>query len=160
MARVMAILLLLLNVALGAWLWHDFRRPEPDFSARERNPEAVRIVSAVPPSEGAARAASRGAEAGALSGAACVAIAGLSPDEIVGVREAVAGLGLGERVRELGGATTTGTSGFIFLGPDAALLAWLGRLKRGLDAARLERVECPAPVNAPVTPPAPPGGRR
>lgn len=179
MARVMVIVLLLLNAGTGAWLWHDFHRPEPNFSSRERNAEAVRIVSAVPPSEGAARAANREGQAGSLSGAACVALAGLAAEEAPGVREAIGRLGLGDRVRELGGAPPSAPSTFVFQNPDAALLAWLGRLQRGLDAARLEKANCPPgaplpgpppvptdggapppPSTAPVAPPAPPGGRK
>ena len=168
MARLIIVVLLLVNAALAAWLWHDLNRPEPDFASRERNAEAVRVMAVVPPSEGAARAARRQGQADALARANCVALTGLASEERPGVRDAIAGLALGERVREIDTSATTGS--FVFRNPDATLLGWLGRLQRGLDAARLEEVDCaqgaPGPATtagtspAPVAPFAPPGGRR
>lgn len=161
MARLTFLLLLLANVGLAAWLWHDVQRPGPDFASRGRDVSAVQVVAAVPPSIGAARAAALREQANALGGATCVALAGLTASEEPGVRDAVTRLALGDRVREVGGPGAGAT--FVFRAPDAGLLAWLGRLQRGLDGARLEGQECP-PLAPPAAPPValtpPPGGRR
>lgn len=158
MARLIFFLLLVANAGLAAWLWQSRPPPAPDPATREVNPEAVRIVSVVPPSEGAARQADRKRQATTLESSGCVALAGLASEEVGGVREALSGLGLGERVRE---ETPTGKpASFVFREPDAALLAWLSRLQRGLDAARLESVPCPTAAPPPPVAPGPPAGRR
>ena len=141
MARLIFVALLLANVGFAAWLWQSRPAPVPDPSAREVNRDAVRIVSVVPPSEGANRQADRRRQAGALKGPGCVILTGLAADQRGGVREAIAGLALGNRVREQTGAGSP--EGFLFRDPDEALLAWLSRLQRGLDAARIEPAACP-----------------
>lgn len=162
MARLIVFALLLANAGFAAWLWQSRPPPPTDPSGREVNPEAVRIVSVVPPSESANRQADRRRQAGALSGPGCVALTGVAADQREGVREAIAGLALGDRVREQTGAGAR--EGFIFREPDPALLAWLSRLQRGLDAARIEPAPCPdAPATPPPAPPVaptPPAGRR
>lgn len=164
MARLTVVVLLLVNAALAAWLWHDLKRPEPNFTSREKDADAIRVAAVVPPSQSAARAAARQRKAGALADAPCVSLVGLSPEELPGVRAAIAGLGLGDRAREAAGPGSA--PAFVFRDPDAALLAWLGRLQRGLDDARLDNAGCPGTVEsvpAAATAPAPvepPPGRR
>ena len=100
MSRLLFFLLLLAGLALGAHLWLSAQAEIPDFTARERNRDEIRIVAVTPPVE-----AARGAEQSrqtmqALAGAACVEFLGIPAADATRAHEAFASLQLGDRLTE------------------------------------------------------------
>lgn len=100
MSRFLFFLLLLAALAFGGHLWLSAQATRPDVSARELNPDAVRIVSVTPPVIAARAVAERRREAQALAGAACVELSGIAAADAARAREAFASLRLGERLSE------------------------------------------------------------
>ncbi|MGE0355660.1 MAG: hypothetical protein AB7P08_01975 [Burkholderiales bacterium] len=100
MSRLLFFLLLIANVAFGAHLWLVAPPAEPDFSRRERNREAARIVAVIPPVIAARRAEETRQQVQSLAGAACVEVAGIRPADVAQAREAFAAMQLGDRLTE------------------------------------------------------------
>lgn len=100
MSRLLFFLLLIAVAALGAHLWLSAQAERADFSARERNPDHVRIVAVTPPHVAARRAEETRRAVSSLAGAACVEFSGISGPDAPRAREAFAALALGERLQE------------------------------------------------------------
>ncbi|HXZ49515.1 MAG TPA: hypothetical protein VEG27_10865 [Usitatibacter sp.] len=100
MSRLLFFLLLVAVLALGAHLWLTAGTPVADVSAREMNPQDVRVVSVTPPRVAARDAEEARRELQGLAGAACVEFSGIAPDDLARARAAFAALALGDRLVE------------------------------------------------------------
>jgi hypothetical protein len=98
--RFLFFLLLVANIAFGAHLWLSHGREAPDLSRREKNAAELKIVSVTPPANAQQKADEARRQAQALAGAACVEFAGIAAADTGKVRDALATLGLGERLTE------------------------------------------------------------
>ena len=100
MSRLLFFLLLIAALALGAHLWLTSQAETPDFTAREKNRDAIRIVAVTPPGDAAKRAEQTRIALQSLAGAACVEFSGIAPADAPRAHDAFAALQLGERLTE------------------------------------------------------------
>ena len=100
MSRLLFFLLLIAVLALGAHLWLSSQAEVPDFTARERNRDAIRIVAVTPPGDAAKRAEQNRRAMQSLAGAACVEFSGIAAADAARAHEAFASLKLGDRLTE------------------------------------------------------------
>ena len=131
MSRLLFFLLLLAVLGFGAHLWLSAQDAHADPAARERNADAIRIVSVTPPSAAASEAARMRRETRGLAGAACVEFAGIGPADAARARQAFAALALGDRLSER--RTEDVSRYWVFVPPAAdrrAAEANVARLKR------------------------------
>ena len=100
MARLLFFLLLLAILGFGAHLWLSGPQEHADYSARERNPDEVRIVAVTPPDLAARRSEDARKQQQSLVGAACVEFSGIPATDAQRAREAFNSLQLGTRLSE------------------------------------------------------------
>lgn len=100
MSRFLFFLLLLAALALGAHLWLSAQAQRVDFSARERNPDEVRIVGVTPPALAAQRAEETKRAVQSLAGAACVEMSAIAANDAARAHDAFASMNLGDRLVE------------------------------------------------------------
>ena len=100
MSRLLFFLLLIAALALGAHLWLSAQAEVPDFAAREKNRDAIRIVAVTPPSDAAKRAEQARQAMQSLAGAACVEFSGIAAADAARAHDAFATLQLGNRLTE------------------------------------------------------------
>ena len=100
MSRLLFFLLLIAVLALGAHLWLSSQAEVPDFAAREKNRDAIRIVAVTPPGDAAKRAEQTRRAMQSLAGAACVEFSGIAAADAARAHEAFASLQLGDRLTE------------------------------------------------------------
>ncbi len=100
MSRLLFFLLLIAAIAFGAHLWLASATEKPDFTARERNRDEVRIVAVTSPAAAARNAEETRRAVQSLAGAACVEFSGIGGTDIGRAREAFASLRLGDRLAE------------------------------------------------------------
>ena len=100
MSRLLFFLLLIAVLALGAHLWLSSQAEVPDFTAREKNRDAIRIVAVTPPADAAKRAEQARQAMQSLAGAACVEFSGIAAADAARAHEAFASLQLGPRLAE------------------------------------------------------------
>ena len=100
MSRLLFFLLLIAVLALGAHLWLSSQAEVPDFAAREKNRDAIRIVAVTPPGDAAKRAEQARRAMQSLAGAACVEFSGIAAADAARAHEAFASLQLGDRLTE------------------------------------------------------------
>lgn len=100
MARLLFFLLLLAILGFGAHLWLSGPQEHGDYSARERNPDEVRIVAVTPPDLAARRSEDARKQQQSLVGAACVEFSGIPATDAQRAREAFNSLQLGTRLSE------------------------------------------------------------
>jgi hypothetical protein len=99
-SRLLFFLLLLAVLALGAHLWLSAQAEVPDFTARERNREEIRVVAVTPPADAARRAEQTRQTMQSLAGAACVEFSGIAASDAIRAHDAFATLQLGGRLTE------------------------------------------------------------
>ena len=102
MSRFLFLVLLVAVLALAVHIGLTVSAPPPDLAARERHPEAIRILAVTPPARAARNAEETQRMVKSLTGAACVEFAGFAATDLQRARQAVAALGLGDRVTEHG----------------------------------------------------------
>ena len=100
MARLLFFLLRLAILGFGAHLWLSGPHEHADYSARERNPDEVRIVAVTPPDLAARRSEDARKQQQSLVGAACVEFSGIPATDAQRAREAFNSLQLGTRLSE------------------------------------------------------------
>jgi len=100
LSRLLFFLLLIAVLALGAHLWLSSQAEVPDFAAREKNRDAIRIVAVTPPGDAAKRAEQTRRAMQSLAGAACVEFSGIAAADAARAHEAFASLQLGDRLTE------------------------------------------------------------
>jgi hypothetical protein len=99
-SRFLFFVLLLAVLGFGAHLYLGAIEAKPDFAARERNRDEVRIVAVSTPIVAARRAEETRRAVQDLSGAACVEFFGIGPGDAQRAHEAFASLQLGPRLVE------------------------------------------------------------
>ncbi|MGZ5040120.1 MAG: hypothetical protein ACXWBQ_05190 [Usitatibacter sp.] len=100
MSRFLFFLLLLATVGLGVHIFLTSTEAAPDFSAREKNRDEVRIVAVTPPTVAARAAEETRRNAQSLVGAACVELSGIASADIARAHDTFASLQLGDRLAE------------------------------------------------------------
>ncbi|HXS53575.1 MAG TPA: hypothetical protein VN782_13665 [Usitatibacter sp.] len=100
MSRFLFFLLLLAVAAFGAHLWLSAESAHPNISARELDPDKVKIVGVTPPVVAARDAEQLRRETQGLAGAACVEFSGLAPADYARAHDAFASMRLGDRLTE------------------------------------------------------------
>jgi hypothetical protein len=100
LSRLLFFLLLLAVLALGAHLWLSAQAEVPDFAAREKNRDEIRIVAVTPPADAAKRAEQTRQTMQSLAGAACVEFSGIAAADASRAHDAFAALQLGNRLTE------------------------------------------------------------
>jgi len=99
-SRFLFFLLLLAVAAFGAHLWLSAESAHPNISARELDPDKVKIVGVTPPVVAARDAEQLRRETQGLAGAACVEFSGLAPADYARAHDAFASMRLGDRLTE------------------------------------------------------------
>jgi hypothetical protein len=99
-SRFLFFLLLLVTLGFGAHLWLASVAAKPDFTARERNRDEVRIVAVTPPTVAARTAEETRRTVRSLAGAACVEFSGIAGADIPRARDSFEALKLGDRLVE------------------------------------------------------------
>jgi len=99
-SRFLFFLLLLAVAAFGAHLWLSAESTHPNISARELDPDKVKIVGVTPPVVAARDAEQLRRETQGLAGAACVEFSGLAPADYARAHDAFASMRLGDRLTE------------------------------------------------------------
>ena len=100
MSRLLFFLLLIAVLGLGAHLWLSSQAEVPDFAAREKNRDAIRVVAVTPPIDAARRAEQTRQAMQSLAGAACVEFSGIAAGDAARAHDAFAALKLGDRLTE------------------------------------------------------------
>ena len=100
MSRLLFFLLLLAALALGAHLWLSSQAEVADYTLREKNRDAIKLVAVTPPTVAAVRNEETRRTMQSLAGAACVEFSGITPADATRAHDAFAAMQLGNRLIE------------------------------------------------------------
>jgi len=100
LSRLLFFLLLLAALALGAHLWLSSQAEVADYTLREKNRDAIKLVAVTPPTVAAVRNEETRRTMQSLAGAACVEFSGITPADATRAHDAFAAMQLGNRLIE------------------------------------------------------------